>query len=345
MGYLIAFSMVLVLTTLTTSFLVKKSSDKKTLLAEDYARNYLVNYYLKNGKFPDSFSISWYPYLEYVKSSTKAVVRLAGKDRKLNTPDDVVVTVTEQTLKETAEKERERRARVLEQMVYSLCQRRLSQKQYPIFPDTLSQLKSLSGLPDWYFIDPITGKDFIYDKTTCKDDYCYCESAVIYAGDAHCPAGYSFNSDRSRCEASPVCPAGGSYDGSLDLCTAAPTASYTCSINGNSYSSLTDCNNNCYATTSGTCTEQKRWVCDEWGKWGCISGHWETDYKCGETGNVYDTLSICQSSCYSTTYGSCSSSYTCPSGYTYDSGSGKCVASPSCPNGGSLDTVNDVCVP
>jgi len=164
----------------------------KEKLAMNYANSQLTAYYRSNNRFPTSFSIPFYPYLEYESggSSTTstgvpsdqayAVVRLAGRDKQFNTADDIVISLTATQLEKERYRELQRRARILEQAAYSICQRRLAEGVTPIFPASLNELVEDGGLPDWYRYTPF-GAAYIYDISSCRTDYCYCEKAIVRA--------------------------------------------------------------------------------------------------------------------------------------------------------------------
>jgi len=177
MGYFMVFAMMVSLLMFSIPVIPKKADREK--LAEDYYRNYVIHYYLWTNDFPSGVpSLKLYPYLSYSHSSNRATIRLFGKDRKPNTSDDVVITLTRTELDKKKYSITERRARVLEQAFYSVCQRRLSEGITPIYPSSLTELLNEADLPSWYGQDGF-GHAFVYDTSTCHTDYCYCDEDVI----------------------------------------------------------------------------------------------------------------------------------------------------------------------
>lgn len=151
----------------------------KEKLAEDYYKSYIISYYSQYNSFPNSLpTLAFYVPFSYYKDTDKAIVRLFGKDRKPNTSDDIVLTFTRTELDKKKYSITKRRARVLEQALYSDCQRRLARGITPIYPSSLSELLNDADLPSWYRYDGF-GKEFIYDTSSCHPDYCYCEEVVI----------------------------------------------------------------------------------------------------------------------------------------------------------------------
>lgn len=304
-------------------------------------------------------------------SQAWAKVVFAGKDRQFGTADDRVLSLTASMLEGKNYYDYYRRSNVLEQAAYSICQRRLSEGISPIWPSSIDEVLKEANLPADYKYTPY-GTPYIYDTSSCKSDTCDCSMAIVRAGRIVCTSPYALNASRYRCETAPVCPTGGTYDTVLDRCEAAvicpsggsynaasdrceaspsiscppggsynyatgyceapPTESWVCSISGASYSSESDCRNNCYYTV---------------GKWH-IPGTCSLSADC-PSGYTYDS-GVCRAA----------PSVSCPSGYTYVSVDGVCVAAPSCPagytksgasctapaqcpDGGSLDAANDVC--
>ena len=190
MGYLTVVFMMLSLSLITLTFPVHRADKEK--LARDYAISQLTAYYRSNNKFPNSFSIPFYPYLEYESGGSPttssgvpsdqayAVVRLAGRDKQFNTADDIVISLTATQLEKDRYKELQRRARILEQAAYSICQRRLAEGITPIFPSNINDLVESGGLPDWYKYTPF-GATYIYNTSSCKIDYCSCAMAIVRA--------------------------------------------------------------------------------------------------------------------------------------------------------------------
>jgi conjugal transfer mating pair stabilization protein TraN len=108
---------------------------------------------------------------------------------------------------------------------------------------------------------------------------------------------------------------------------ARPVSSYTCSLNGQSYSDLTTCQNNC--KTSGTCSQVGTCPSGSTLSGGlCIANP-----TCPNGGTFDGTRDVCWTN------------YTpsCPAGTTYDSTIRACVANPSCSNGGVFNASADRC--
>jgi len=180
MGYLFGIFLLLTFSLITMPVVVPKKTDALEKLAESYARSYLVAYYQQYKTFPDSFDIPFYPVLSYSKTASAAKVRLAGRDRKLNTGDDIVVVVSRDVLDRPSYLQLMERAQTLEQLAYNICQRRLSRGITPIFPSSLTELLDDSQLPHWYGKTP-SGSWFVYDTSSCKTDYCYCSRSIVRA--------------------------------------------------------------------------------------------------------------------------------------------------------------------
>ena len=174
MGFIIAAIMTLtaILLTIPTS-----TKEGKTSLAREYALHRLVEHYRAHARFPETFNISFYPYLSYSQEPSHAVVRLAGKDRRVNTGDDVVVVLTTDELNGN-HKLLERRAETLEQAFYSLCQRRKSVTGSVYYPSTIDDLVREAGLPQEWKYTP-SGTKFLYDTSSCSSVICYCTQRVI----------------------------------------------------------------------------------------------------------------------------------------------------------------------
>ena len=102
---------------------------------------------------------------------------------------------------------------------------------------------------------------------------------------------------------------------------------YTCPITGNSCSG------------PGTCYQYYGCNNTSYGYYSCPSGYSLSGSTCiaNPTCGSGGSLNISTSKCQITP------SFTCASGFTYDSGSGRCVASASCSSGGVLNTTSDVC--
>jgi len=157
-----------------------------------YARDYLISYYYQHRTFPDSLTIPGYPFVRYSHGGNPtgstgvpdpqswATVRLAGPDRQFGTGDDRILTLTAAMLEKTAFLEEKRRARILEQAAYNVCQRRLSQGISPIWPADLDELVKDANLPNDYKYTPF-GAQYIYDLSSCRTDYCYCSQAIVKA--------------------------------------------------------------------------------------------------------------------------------------------------------------------
>ena len=151
----------------------------------------LVDYYRAHGVFPSSLSIP-YPVYQYRAGGDPtdsygigdtpayAQVVLAGKDRKVGTGDDIVINLTASELDQPRLQELERRARVLEQTAYNICQRRKAQGLTPHFPQNLTELITWGNLPDYYRETPF-GRDYVYDLSSCNDDGCYCTKSIVSA--------------------------------------------------------------------------------------------------------------------------------------------------------------------
>jgi len=111
MSYFMVFAMMVSLLMFSIPVIPKKADREK--LAEDYYRNYVVGYYLGTDNFPSGVpTLKFYPYVSYSYSSNGAVIRLFGKDRKPDTSDDVVITLTRTELDKKKYSITERRARV-----------------------------------------------------------------------------------------------------------------------------------------------------------------------------------------------------------------------------------------
>jgi len=185
MGYVVTVVMLLTALLLTTPIIIPR---EKTSLAKEYALHQLVEYYKVHKTFPDTFSIPFYPYLSYSHGGAPtdargthgayAVVRLAGKDRRLNTGDDVILTLTAEELEKDRYRLTERRARILEQALYSLCQRRKSVTGSVYYPPTIDDLVEEAQLPDNWKYTPF-GAKFLYDTSSCSSITCYCTQKVV----------------------------------------------------------------------------------------------------------------------------------------------------------------------
>lgn len=151
----------------------------------------LISYYRAHGVFPSSLSIP-YPVYSYRAGGDPtdsygigdtpayAVVDLSGKDRKIGTGDDVVITLTASELEQPRLQELERRGRILEQTAYNVCQRRRALGLTPHFPQNLNQLITWGNLPDYYKETPF-GREYTYDLSSCNDDECYCTKSIVGA--------------------------------------------------------------------------------------------------------------------------------------------------------------------
>jgi hypothetical protein len=108
---------------------------------------------------------------------------------------------------------------------------------------------------------------------------------------------------------------------------ASPVSSYTCSLNGQTYSDLTTCQNNC--VTTGTCSQVGSCPAGS-----TLSGSLCVANPTCPSGGTFDgTADVCW-----TNYTS-----SCPTGTTYDSTLKACVATPTCSDGGVLNGLTDKC--
>lgn len=160
--------------------------------AYSYARNYLISYYYAHKDFPQALSIPGYPFITYSHGGTPtsttgvpanqpwAKVVFAGRDRQFGTADDRVLSLTASMLESTKYEDLYRRANVLEQAAYSVCQRRLSQGITPIWPASLDEVIREANLPADYKYTPF-GATYIYDLSSCRTDSCYCTQAIVRA--------------------------------------------------------------------------------------------------------------------------------------------------------------------
>ena len=197
-----------------------------------------------------------------------------------------------------------------------------------------------------------------------------------------CPANYTWKSALSICQASPRCSAG-FYNMSTHRCERSASVTYTCSLSGSSYSTLSDCTSAC--VQNGTCTlhimmpimyyQCSLWASPTYGSSsGCNAachqgGTCTANFSCEIGWTPAGTICYQAASCpipgsLNTGNDECEISGTpeCSSGYSYDSGNNVCYKAPTCPPGGSIsgslcqaegteqcpnnmtyDSANDVC--
>lgn len=72
------------------------------------------------------------------------------------------------------------------------------------------------------------------------------------AGTPQCSTGYSYNATAQKCQSAPQCTTGGSYSATTNRCETSSTQNYTCSINGQVYSSSAACTAGCSQTSNCT---------------------------------------------------------------------------------------------
>jgi hypothetical protein len=177
---ILSFLAFITIITLHIIFLPKK--DIATELAIKTSTNQVYYNFLASKQFPDSVSISFYPFYEYSKNSTKAVLHLFGRDKRKDTNDDIYYVWLEKEILPYRYIEAKERARIIMQTAYALCQRRLSQREYPIWAPDLDTLEEWSDIPDFYTYTPF-GHRYHYDVSSCKSDYCYCNKTIVWADD------------------------------------------------------------------------------------------------------------------------------------------------------------------
>jgi len=187
MAFLLLFLPLLFFLTVPPSF---RATTEETALR--YARDYLTSYYYQHKTFPDTLTVPGYPFVQYSHGGNPtgssgvpnpqswATVRLAGPDRRFGTADDRVLTLTASMLEKAAFLEELRRARILEQAAYNVCQRRLASGVSPIWPANLDELVKEANLPTDYEKTPF-GANYVYDTSSCRTDYCYCSQAIVRA--------------------------------------------------------------------------------------------------------------------------------------------------------------------
>jgi hypothetical protein len=189
MGFLFMFFYFLTFSLVLSSFLPPVQSGKEEL-AKEYAERYLLGFYRGNREFPTDFKIPFYPLLEYssggertpssgvISNPAYAVATLAGKDGEFGTVDDIRMGFTALQLEKGNYIELRRRAKVLEQAFYMLCQTKLAETGTPYYPPDLATLVREANLPDWYRFTPF-GAEYRYDASSCNATTCYCEGEVI----------------------------------------------------------------------------------------------------------------------------------------------------------------------
>jgi len=149
-------------------------------LALDDARNQVYFSYLSTNQFPERVYIDFYPFYSYSTSADSATLWLYGLDKKKNTSDDIKVVWWDKEFLGFRYIEYRERARIIAQTAYALCQRRLAKNEYPIWAPNLDTLTQWSDLPDFYTYTPF-GERYIYDVSSCKEDYCYCTKPIVRA--------------------------------------------------------------------------------------------------------------------------------------------------------------------
>jgi hypothetical protein len=178
--FFILFIFLSSITVLTLHILYKDKISQTVNLAIEDAKNQIYFSYLSSLKFPDNVEIDFYPFYDYSKTDTKAELYLYGEDKKKGTNDDLKIVWQSKELLSFRYIEAKERARILEQTAYAICQRRLANKEEPIFPPTLDDLMAWSGLPEEYRYTPF-GREYNYDVSSCKEDYCYCSKPIVNA--------------------------------------------------------------------------------------------------------------------------------------------------------------------
>lgn len=179
------------------------------------------------------------------------------------------------------------------------------------------------------------GYTYVSERSRCESTpFCSAGSYDATRNRCHkqinksCPDGYVYTATRDRCERVPSCPSGGSYSAANNRCETACTYSYTCSLTWESG-----------GWNSGTYGDHNACMSNCSQTTTCTSGvdpvSGNEVYAC-----PYGTDYTCDASRNCTRTGTCTAKNNCPSGYTLKETI--CTARATCSNG-SLDGDSDVC--
>ncbi len=182
------------------------------------------------------------------------------------------------------------------------------------------------------------GYTYVSERSRCESTpFCSAGSYDATRNRCHkqinksCPDGYVYTAARDRCERAPSCPSGGSYLAANNRCESACTYSYTCGWTEGGGGGWSSGQYGDYDTCANNCSQTTA----------CTSGIDPASgievYTC-----PYGADHACDASHNCTRTGACSlnTSCSCPPGYTLKGTT--CTARATCSNG-NLDSDSDVC--